>query len=240
MKQGLSYIALVCDRSGSMAQIRSDAEGGVRNFIKEQKDVPGEAILRLVEFDAPSGILNEAQFGDWYHVVFHGNIQSAPEYELKPRGNTALLDAVGRCITEVGEELAKMSEDARPEHVYFVIQTDGQENSSRDWKLDKLKELVERQQNEWNWKFVFLGMGIDTFAQGFGMGIQNVTRSAQSGAAYGASYANTSKGIAHHRATGDDVYFVQQVNATVDADGNVVTDDPDTIRKDREDAKTTP
>jgi len=236
MKKGLSYIALVCDRSGSMSSIRSDAEGGVRNFIKEQKDVPGEAILRLVDFDAPSGIgVGEK----WYNVVYHGDIQKAPEYELKPRGNTALLDAVGRCITEVGEELAAKPEDERPEHVYFVIQTDGQENSSKDWRLDKLKEKIEEQTNQWHWQFVFLGMGPDTFAQGHMMGIQNVTRSADSGAAYTSTYGNTSRGIAAHRKGASDTFLAETVNAQVDDKGNI-TKRKDDADKNAEDEARTP
>jgi len=230
MKKGLSYIALVCDRSGSMSSIRSDAEGGVRNFVKEQKDVPGEAILRLVDFDAPSGIGIGEQ---WYNVVYHGDIQKAPDYELKPRGNTALLDAVGRCITEVGEELAAKPEDERPEHVYFVIQTDGQENSSKDWRLDKLKDKIEEQTKQWHWQFVFLGMGPDTFAQGHMMGIQNVTRSADSGAAYTSTYANASKGVSAFRSTGDSALLADVTQAEVDSAGNV-------IRKTEKDDETTP
>lgn len=226
MKKDLTYIALVCDRSGSMSAIQSDAEGAVRNFVKEQKDHPGEAILRLVDFDAP-GNFPIVTGDDWYRTVYHGNIQSAPEYELKPRGNTALLDAVGRCITEVGEELAAMSEDDRPEHVVFVVQTDGQENSSRDWKIDALKAKIEEQTTKWKWQFVFLGMGPDTYAQGMQMGMQNVTRSAQSGAAYAASYGNTSDAVKGFRSTGDTAMFQDQVNADVDEHGNV-------IRKDRE------
>jgi hypothetical protein len=226
MKKDLTYIALVCDRSGSMSAVQSDAEGAVRNFVKEQKDHPGEAILRLVDFDAPGGFKGD----DWYRTVFHGNIQSAPEYELKPRGNTALLDAVGRCITEVGEELAAMPEDERPEHVVFVVQTDGQENSSRDWQLAKLKDKIEEQTTKWKWQFVFLGMGPDTYAQGHQMGMSNVTRSADSAVAYAASYGNVSKGVSAFRSTGDVHDLSETTNVEVDSAGNV-------IRKDRKDEK---
>jgi hypothetical protein len=51
MKPGLTDITLVIDRSGSMEEIRSDAEGGVNAFIREQAQQPGEVLLTLVQFD---------------------------------------------------------------------------------------------------------------------------------------------------------------------------------------------
>lgn len=221
MKKGYSYIALVCDRSASMNEIKSDAEAGVNKFIEDQKVVPGEADLLLIEFDAKDG-WSAKEGPDWYHVVYDGNIKNATKYELKPRGNTALLDAVGQTIVRVGEKLAAMAEDQRPEHVIFVVQTDGQENSSKEWKLEKLRDLIKTQEEEWNWHFIFLGMGPDTYAQGHQMGMSNVTRSAQAGASYAASYANTSQVVGNVR-TGK-AKSAAGANVTVDDDGNVTDD----------------
>ncbi len=51
MKPDLTDITLVVDRSGSMQDIRSDAEGGVNAFIETQAKEPGDALLTLVQFD---------------------------------------------------------------------------------------------------------------------------------------------------------------------------------------------
>ena len=51
MKSDLTDITLVIDRSGSMEEIRTDAEGGVNTFIREQAQQPGDALLTLVQFD---------------------------------------------------------------------------------------------------------------------------------------------------------------------------------------------
>ena len=51
MKANLTDITLVVDRSGSMAQVKEDAEGGVNTLISEQGKEPGEALLTLVQFD---------------------------------------------------------------------------------------------------------------------------------------------------------------------------------------------
>ena len=51
MRSDLTDITLVIDRSGSMQEIRSDAEGGINALIERQAKEPGEALLTLVQFD---------------------------------------------------------------------------------------------------------------------------------------------------------------------------------------------
>lgn len=216
MKSSYSHITLVCDRSGSMMQVQSDAEGAVNTFINDQKNVPGEATLMLIEFDAPVSLMSDNS--PWYHIVHSGPINDAPIYKLHPRGNTALNDAVGKAIVETGDFLNRMRDEDKPEHVFFVVQTDGQENSSREWSLEKLRDLIKEQTDTWKWQFVFLGMGPDSFQQGVDMGM-NVTRSAQAGQAYRGSYTNTSNHMAGMRT--NTVKSMAGTNVTVDADGTV-------------------
>ena len=160
MRTDLTDITLVIDRSGSMDAIRSDAEGGVNAFIQAQAKEPGEALLTLVQFDTE------------YEFIHSGvPISQVPAFTLEPRGWTALLDAVGRAINETGSRLAKMPEADRPGLVIFVITTDGQENSSKEFNKTQIKEMIERQQNDYKWHFTFLGANQDAFAEAGGMGI---------------------------------------------------------------------
>ena len=160
MRSDLTDITLVVDRSGSMQKIREDAEGGVNTFIQEQAKHPGEALLTLVQFDTE------------YEFVHRGMpIKQVPPYTLVPRGNTALLDAVGRAINETGERLAKMAEDVRPGLVVFVITTDGLENSSKEFSKAQIKEMIVRQQSAYKWQFIFLGANQDAFAEAGAMGV---------------------------------------------------------------------
>ena len=160
MRSDLTDITLVIDRSGSMEAIRKDAEGGVNTFVQEQAKHPGEALLTLVQFDTK------------YEFIHKGvPVKQVPAYKLVPRGNTALLDAVGRAINETGERLAKMAESDRPGLVIFVIVTDGEENSSKEFSKAQIKEMIERQQTKYSWQFTFLGANQDAFAEAGGMGI---------------------------------------------------------------------
>jgi uncharacterized protein YegL len=160
MKSDLTDITLVVDRSGSMQAIREDAEGGVNAFISRQAQEPSEALLTLVQFDTE------------YEFLHRGlAIDQVPRYRLVPRGMTALLDALGRAINETGERLGRMDEEDRPGLVIFVVMTDGQENSSREFTKAQIKEMIQRQQEGYNWHFTFLGANQDAFAEAGGMGI---------------------------------------------------------------------
>ena len=160
MRPDLTDITLVIDRSGSMQAIRHDAEGGVNAFIADQAKQPGEALLTLVQFDTD------------YEFIHRGvSVQQLPPYQLEPRGSTALLDAVGRAILDTGSRLAKMQEEDRPGLVVFVIVTDGEENSRKEFAKDTIKEMITQQQDQYSWQFTFLGANQDAFAEAGGLGI---------------------------------------------------------------------
>ena len=160
MRNDLSDITMVIDRSGSMQSIQSDAEGGINSFIEQQQKEPGEATLTLVQFDTD------------YEFVHSGvPIRQIPAFKLIPRGSTALLDAVGRAINETGARLSAMDESQRPGLVVFVIVTDGEENSSREFTRDQIRKMVEHQQSAYKWQFTFLAANQDAFAAGGSMGI---------------------------------------------------------------------
>ena len=155
MRDDFADITIVVDRSGSMASVRDDAEGGVNAFVVEQAKAPGDAVLTLVQFDTEYEFVHKAV-----------PVKTVPPYELVPRGMTALLDAVGRAIAETGERLARTPEADRPGLVAFVIVTDGQENSSREYRLDRVREMITHQREKYGWQFTFLGADDSAFAQG--------------------------------------------------------------------------
>jgi hypothetical protein len=113
MKEGLSEIVCIIDRSGSMGSIRDDAIGGFNTFLAEQKKLPGEATLTYIQFDTEYEVVHEnAPLND---------VPPIDETVYVPRGSTALLDAVGRTIDATGKRLANMPEEHRPETVIVAI-----------------------------------------------------------------------------------------------------------------------
>lgn len=160
MRQDLTDITVILDRSGSMGACQQEAENGLNHFIESQKKEQGEALFTLVQFDTE------------YEFVHRGiPIKDVPHCSLVPRGMTALLDAVGRAINETGERLSKMPEDERPGLVVMVILTDGQENSSHEFKKGQIKQMIEHQQSVYSWQFTFLAANQDAFAEAGDLGI---------------------------------------------------------------------
>ena len=193
MRQDLTDITLVVDRSGSMASVQDDATGGINSLIKEQKKAEGEARLTLVQFDTV------------YEFVHNGvNINDVPPYSLVPRGGTALLDAVGRAIVEVGERLSKLPEDQRPANVVFVIVTDGGENSSKEYSAHsggykKIADMIKHQQDVYNWTFQFIGSDATTFETGAAMGVDQANVAMYAAAAPQAAYSVASSKMRNMR-----------------------------------------
>lgn len=84
---------------------------------------------------------------------------------------TALYDAIGRGATELGLALAAKPEDQRPDKVVVVILTDGYENASQEYTPGSIKEMIERQTNDYSWTFTFLGANQDAILEAGKIGI---------------------------------------------------------------------
>ncbi|MBF0231452.1 MAG: hypothetical protein HQK65_00240 [Desulfamplus sp.] len=163
MKQGLSEIICIIDRSGSMESIRNDAIGGFNAFLEEQKKIQGEATLTYIQFDTEYEIVHE-----------HKPLQDVEPINDKiymPRGSTALLDAIGKTIDSTGKRLANLPEENRPEKVIVSILTDGEENSSHHYNLSQIKEMITHQKKKYSWEFIFLAANQDAFDEAAKIGI---------------------------------------------------------------------
>jgi len=93
------------------------------------------------------------------------------EMTFRPDGGTALYDAMGKIIDDLGVELANMPQDLRPSSVIMVILTDGEENSSKKFNSKDVFDRVTHQQEKYSWKFIYLGANQDAIKVANGMGI---------------------------------------------------------------------
>lgn len=156
MNENLTEIVCVLDRSGSMETIQQDAIGGFNQFLTEQQEQEGDARMTVVLFNHGYRILHDG-------ADIQG-VEPLSSETYRPGGTTALLDAVGRTIDDVGERLAETPEEGRPSKVIFVILTDGMENASQEYDYNRVKEMVGHQSDVYNWEFIFLGANIDAVA----------------------------------------------------------------------------
>jgi hypothetical protein len=166
MKSDYTHISVILDRSGSMESIRDDIIGGFNAFVKEQKSLPGEATLSLVQFDTQ----------DAYEIVCQFTpVKAVPELDRKvyvPRSGTPLLDALGLGINDLEKALTEMKEDDRPSQVVMVIITDGQENSSKEFRKDQIVKMIKNRTDNDGWQFVFLSADMAAIGDAVSYGMQ--------------------------------------------------------------------
>lgn len=153
MKRGLTDLVFILDKSGSMSGLEADTIGGYNSMLAKQKAVEGECRITTVLFN------------NNFELLYDGiNIKEATamtEKEYQVGGTTALLDAIGTTIHKIANEQKYAIEGNRAEKVMFVIITDGEENSSREYSVERIKAQIEKQKEEYGWEFVFLGANID-------------------------------------------------------------------------------
>jgi uncharacterized protein YegL len=194
MNDKLTAITVILDKSGSMNSIRNDVIGGFNSFIEDQKKFDGEATVTLTLFDSEYNIK--------YINKDIKNVDLLNTKNYVPSGNTALNDAVGRTIDELGNRLDNLKEDEKPGKVIVVIITDGEENSSREYQLKKVKEKIEHQQKIYNWEFIYIGAeGLNTqsIQQNYGIQAQNVAAFVASGIGTRSMYDSVSCSVTNLR-----------------------------------------
>lgn len=158
-------ITAIIDRSESMAGLQQETIGGFNSFLEHQQELAKNTHLKVN--------LQVVQFDDQYEPGVSIDVRLQPKLNTntyQPRGMTALLDAIGKTINGKGQNFANMAENERPEKILFLIITDGFENSSKEFQLAKIKEMLTEQQTKYKWDFIYLGANQDAWGVGSTMG----------------------------------------------------------------------
>lgn len=164
MRNDLTELVCVIDRSGSMGSIRTDAIGGFNTFLEEQKKVPGKAIMTIVLFNQEYDLLCDG--------VDLETVKNLTCETYIPGGMTALLDAVGNTIQTIGMRLHEMPEPERPGKVIFAILTDGLENASKEYSYQQVSSMIKHQQDKYGWEFIYLAANQDAISEAKKISIQ--------------------------------------------------------------------
>ncbi|MCD8333836.1 MAG: hypothetical protein LUC35_00485 [Clostridiales bacterium] len=153
MKNNITELVFILDRSGSMCGRETDTIGGFNSLIEKQKKEDGLCYVSTVLFDNVSEVLHDR--------VALADIRPMTDRDYTVRGCTALLDAIGEAIHHIGNIHKYARPEDVPEHTLFIITTDGMENASRRYSADQVREMIQRQKDRHGWEFLFLGANID-------------------------------------------------------------------------------
>ena len=163
MKNNITELVFILDRSGSMAGFETDTIGGFNAMIEKQKKESGEAYVSTVLFDNTSEVIHDR--------LCLSAVPELTEEQYFVRGCTALLDAVGGAIHHIGNVHKYIRKEDVPDKTLFVITTDGMENASRKYTYEKVRKMIERQKEQYGWEFLFLGANIDAAREAKRFGI---------------------------------------------------------------------
>lgn len=163
MKNDLTELVFILDKSGSMSGLESDTIGGFNSLIEKQRKEEGKAIISTILFNHEVEVI--------YDRVDLNDVALLTNKEYFVSGCTALLDAMGNAINGVLAKQNKLKDSDKPNKTMFIITTDGMENSSKEYTYKAVKKMIEKVKKENEWEFVFLGANIDAVLEASKFGI---------------------------------------------------------------------
>ena len=163
MKNNITELVFILDKSGSMGGLESDTIGGFNSMIEKQRKEEGECYVSTILFDNFSEVLHDR--------VKLSEIKPMTDRDYTVRGCTALIDAIGGAIHHIGNVHKYARPEDVPAHTMFIITTDGMENASQKYTSDRVKHMIERQKKRYGWEFLFIGANIDAVQTAGSFGI---------------------------------------------------------------------
>ena len=164
MKNNITEIVFIIDKSGSMSGFEADTIGGFNSAIEKQKQKDGKVYVSTVLFDNDCEIIHDR--------IDISEVKPMTRDDYTACGCTALLDAIGGAIHHIGNVHKYARPEDVPEHTIIIITTDGMENASNRYSAARVKEMIECRREKYNWEFIFLAANIDAVGTAENIGIK--------------------------------------------------------------------
>ena len=128
MKNNVTELVFIIDRSGSMSGFEADTIGGFNSTIEKQKELDGKVYVSTVLFDNVSRVIHDR--------VDIEKIKPMTCKDYRVGGCTALLDAIGGAIHHIGNVHKYAREEDVPEHTILLQLT--------EWKMRAVSTQATR------------------------------------------------------------------------------------------------
>ena len=151
-----TFIAVAVDCSGSMQSVGAEVMNGFNTFLEEQKKNPGPCCMTVARFDDAVEVM--------HNNMPIASVPKASAHTFRPRGMTALLDAIGTVTTLAA------SQEKNFEKIIVLVLTDGDEHASKNYTLQMVKDMIAANSKKAKWDFVFMGANQDAVLSGTSMG----------------------------------------------------------------------
>lgn len=188
-------VVLLIDKSGSMKGLEEDTVKGYNSMLDKERKLSVPTNVTTILFSSDHEILADRK-----------PISEVPDMTLdayKVRGATALYDTIGNAIAKT--EAVKGIDDTGSK-VLFVIITDGLENYSQTYDQEKIKKMIDAQEEK-GWEFVFIGSNMDAEKEADTIGIKKENA---------ATYENSKQGVqANYQAVSQMVHSLATTSSLV-------------------------
>lgn len=157
-------VVAIIDRSGSMKGKEEDTIGGINStfeVLKENKDNNIKVSIKL--FDNEEIMLIKS--------LDLENVRPLERRQYVPRGQTALLDAIGNSLNYFMEK--KLNDVNAYNCCTMYVVTDGYENCSKIYNSEKIKSLISNAEENFNIKILYLGANQDAILEASKYGIDS-------------------------------------------------------------------
>ena len=167
----------------------------------------GDACISLIQFDH--------EYKKDYSAIDLEDAEGLNSDTYQPRGRTALLDAIGKTISDTKSRLKDDDVD-----VVIVITTDGLENASLEYRLSDIQKLIKNCEEELGWKFLYLAADDCSFAQhdDFSVRYERAVKSGRSNEAheYASNLMSKKLGLYRRSRNEKDLEFTKQERDNVE------------------------
>lgn len=196
---------IIVDGSSSMRGKTEEIKGGLKSLLKDirkdMKENKGKVKVRT--------IVSQFSTAGKFKVLLDTSKRKNISYDLvenyKPDGMTALYDAIG-----VSFDMVEKKQDG----VFVSILTDGDENNSKEFKVDDIKKLFSKAKKK-DWGLTFMGTTEGAIEKAVSLGITRSNTLQYSNSIEGTKAANVSRNFSKA------MYFSSVMDGEVKTDGLV-------------------
>ena len=160
---------IILDESGSMSSIKRSIISGFNEVVQTVKGVAKqfpeqEHLISFVTF-------NSLQVKTHFENEDVTKLELIDENQYHPNAMTPLYDAIGLSISQ----LRKVTDVLSGYHVLVTILTDGEENDSKEYTGQAIKQLIDELKLQ-QWTFTYIGANHDVEKFALSISISNTMK----------------------------------------------------------------
>ena len=153
----MSEFIILVDQSSSMDVMGNEPTDAINSFVEEQikeskKLQTEDHKVKVYTFATAVKCVKKTTLKEW-----------KPIDKLVPKGMTSLFDALGDVISIITEK-----------NGILLVISDGEDNSSENYSLGKVKEMMKTLRQKQGWNIITMGANIESMKEAKSLGLKNV------------------------------------------------------------------